>query len=104
MWTGKILINSPLTQKYYKNTAPFWNLHRSTFLNHIKDKPLPLSLNIQLVRDSNRKFDYINPAQTIQDAMVKHKWIPDDNATILIPIFHPFIVNKINPGVFLWVS
>jgi hypothetical protein len=53
------------------------------------------------VRKSKHKFDYINPAQTIQDQMVKFGWITDDNAEEIIPIFLEFSYNKDNPVVYI---
>ena len=44
-------------------------------------------------------FDYINPAQTVQDLMVKNEWIEDDNANYIIPRFEEFTYDKENPGV-----
>jgi hypothetical protein len=55
------------------------------------------------VRGSRRKFDYINPAQTIQDQMVKYGWISDDNVDEVIPVFAPYQYDKENPGTYIKV-
>ena len=55
------------------------------------------------LRSSKRKFDYINPAQTVQDLMVKYDWIEDDNCDIIVPHFSGYRVDKENPGVIIKV-
>ena len=31
--------------------------------------------------------------------MVKHGWLPDDDCSLLIPVFEPYEYDKENPGV-----
>ena len=52
---------------------------------------------------TKRKFDYINAAQIVQDLMVKHGWIDDDNCTEMKPYFGNYVHQKDNPGVFIKV-
>jgi hypothetical protein len=33
--------------------------------------------------------------------MVKHGWLEDDNASIVIPVFEPYSYDKNNPGVYV---
>jgi len=61
----------------------------------------PYKISFKFIRKSRHKFDYINPAQTIQDEMVKYGWISDDNADEMIPIFLEYEYNKDNPGVYI---
>ena len=68
---------------------------------HDKDFPVPIRLGITFVRGNKHKFDYINPCQTVMDEMVKYRWIEDDNADIVIPVFVPYEYDKANPGVWL---
>ena len=35
----------------------------------------------------------------VQDDMVKHHWIDDDNCENILPVFEPYEYNKENPGV-----
>ena len=67
----------------------------------IKGKSKPHRISFKFVRKSKHKFDYINPAQTIQDQMVKYGWIDDDNADEMLPIFVKFEYNKEAPGVYI---
>ena len=58
-------------------------------------------IEMEFIRGSRHKFDYINPAQTIQDEMVHHGWLEDDNCTIMIPFFREYSYDKENPGVYI---
>lgn len=103
VWTGKFLVSSKLVTKWTRSTKQHFEIHREHFLRLIEDKDYPLRIRFTFVRDSRRKFDYINPLQTIQDAMVRHKWISDDNCDIMIPEFGDYQVDKDNPGVWIEV-
>jgi hypothetical protein len=65
--------------------------------------PKPLAVHFQFVRATKHQFDYINPAQTVQDLMVKFGWIDDDNADEVVPVFEPYTFDKTNCGVWIWV-
>ena len=73
--------------------------NKKKFKEMIKDKEKPYKIGFYFIRDSQRKFDYINIAQIIQDLMVKYEWIEDDNCTELVPVFLGYKVDKENPGV-----
>jgi hypothetical protein len=65
----------------------------------VAGKKFPVTISFKFIRGSKHKFDYINPAQTVQDLMVKNEWIQDDNCEYMIPYFEPYEYNKENPGV-----
>ena len=67
----------------------------------LKDHDLPVKICFEFVRGSRHKFDYLNPAQTVQDDMVKYGWIEDDNAEFIIPAFEKYSYDKKNPGVWI---
>ena len=104
-WTGRYFIVSKQTQRYYKNSKKYWIEHKKEFKKLLKGKDsqnkAPYRITFKFVRKSRHKFDYINPAQTVQDQMVKYGWITDDNAEEMIPIFLEFEYNKDNPGVYI---
>ena len=58
----------------------------------------PLKITFLFIRASKRRFDYVNMAQGILDAMVKAEYLPDDNADYVIPEFLPYIIDKASPG------
>ena len=102
-WTGKYLINSKGTRTYIKNSKPFYLKEKKKFLNLIKGLEKPLDISFYFIRNSKRKFDYINPAQTVQDLMVKYGWIEDDDIHNLVPHFHGYEVDKEKAGVIIKV-
>ncbi|HAV26446.1 MAG TPA: hypothetical protein DCX01_09740 [Bacteroidetes bacterium] len=100
-WTGRYFIVSKQTQRYYKESKDAWTDNKKEFIKMIKGKSKPYRISFKFVRKSKHKFDYINPAQTIQDQMVKYGWIDDDNADEMLPIFVKFEYSKEEPGVYI---
>tara|TARA_B100000902_G_scaffold357084_1_gene371276 strand:- start:572 stop:979 length:408 start_codon:yes stop_codon:yes gene_type:complete len=98
-WTGKYFISSKATMKYRKETKEYYKKYKKEFLNALKECEFPVKISFKFIRGTRHKFDYINPAQTVQDDMVKQGWLPDDDCSLLIPVFEPYEYNKENPGV-----
>lgn len=59
----------------------------------------PLKIGFYFIRDSKRRFDYINVCQKVADMMVDAGWIEDDDADHFNPVFLGYEVNKHEPGV-----
>ncbi len=102
-WTGKYLISSKSTQRFKKQNKLIFQTLKKDFLQAIKNKEKPYKIAFYFIRDSKRKFDYINVAQIIQDEMVDHGWLDDDNMAELIPVFQGYKVDKVNAGCFIEV-
>jgi len=100
-WTGKYLINSKTVMNYIKNTKDIWLENKDCFLSMIENKEMPYTISFKFIRNSRRKFDYINPAQTVQDLMVKYDYIEDDNCDCMVPCFEQYEYNKEQPGVII---
>ena len=98
-WTGKMLINSKTVMKYIKDTDSQYKSMRSKFEEMTAGLDMPVVVSFKFIRGTKHRFDYINPAQTVQDLMVKNKWIEDDNMNYMIPHFEPYEYDKENPGV-----
>ena len=98
-WTGRYFVSSKATTKYRKDTAIYFEKFRKGFRKQLAKLELPVKISFKFIRGSRHKFDYINPAQTVQDDMVKHHWIDDDNCENIIPVFEPYEYDKENPGV-----
>lgn len=71
-----------------------------------KYQDYPLLIGFHFVRNSNRMWDFGNACQIIQDMMVAHNVIPDDNVNYLLPF--PMIrgdkywsYDKNTPGVYI---
>tara|TARA_R100000030_G_scaffold100860_1_gene95003 strand:- start:2693 stop:3067 length:375 start_codon:yes stop_codon:yes gene_type:complete len=103
-WTGKYLIHSKSTRNYIKASKSFYIENKEKFIELIGENPkLPIIVDFYFIRNSKRKFDYINPAQTVQDLMVEYGWIDDDNCDIIIPHFSGYHVDKEKAGVIIKV-
>lgn len=106
MTKSGLFIASQSTQKYRKLTAPYWLKYKTEFKKIMENKKLPVILGMHFVRGSKHNWDFINPAQTIQDEMTKAGWIEDDNANIILTV--PLNINgkywsydKAKPGVYI---
>lgn len=102
-WTGKFLVDSKQTQAYKKASIQAYKDNKEAFLKLLEGKEKPYRIQFTFIRKSRHKFDYINPCQTVQDFMVTHGWLEDDNMDEMIPVFQPSRYDKENPGVFIEV-
>ena len=100
-WTGKYFISSKTVMKYRKDTKDIYLKYASQFQKELKKHKLPVKIAFTFIRGTKHKFDYINPAQTVQDDMVTHGWIKDDNMANMIPVFKPYKYDKDKPGVLI---
>jgi hypothetical protein len=103
-WTGKYLIHSKTTMRYIKETKEDYLRLKDKFVKELSKQDAPYTISFKFIRNSKRKFDYVNPLQTVQDLMVKYGWIEDDNATFLLPVFEPYEYNKVKPGVLITIK
>lgn len=103
-WTGKYFIVSKTVTKYRNATKVDYIRIAPQFKHEIAKYTFPLTITFKFIRGSRHKFDYLNPAQTVQDDMVKHEWIDDDNCEFIIPRFEQFEYDKDNPGVWIEID
>ena len=98
--SGKtLLINSKTVQKYLKESKADWLVSKNEFLKMLEGKEKPYKIELFFIRDSRRRFDYINAAQIVFDLMQHYGYIEDDDSTNVIPIFKGYKVDKIGAGV-----
>ena len=100
-WTGKYFIASKTVVNYRKNSKPYYIKYASAFKAELAKCTLPVKISFTFIRGTHHKFDYINPAQTVQDDMVTYGWIEDDNADNILPVFVDYKYDKKNPGVII---
>ena len=93
------LINSEVTEKYIKNSKADWVLNKTKFLKMLENKEKPYKIELFFIRDSRRRFDYINAAQIVFDLMQEYEYIEDDDSTNVTPVFKGFEVDKARAGV-----
>ena len=94
-----MLLNSKTVQKYIKESKADWILNKNNFKKMIKDKEKPYKIELYFIRDSKRRFDYINASQIVFDLMQEYGYIDDDDSTNVIPLFKGFEVDKARAGV-----
>jgi hypothetical protein ilyop_2060 len=99
-WTGRTLIMSETVRKYNKNYSYQYddpeNIQK--FKKMVEHEIKPFKIGFYFIRDSRRRFDYVNIAQYPLDLMVKHGWIDDDNCNEIIPVFLGYRVQKEKAG------
>lgn len=117
VWTGRRLIPSKTVREYIKSSAKDYESNKKIWDRLIKDQDKPYKVGFHFIRKSRHKFDFINACQIVQDLMVEHKWIDDDNMDELIPfcvlhrstedpdfsIVSGYTYDKDNPGVLITV-
>jgi len=103
-WTGKYFIASKTVMKYRKETEKLFKADAVSFQREFSKYELPVYVHFTFIRGTRHKFDYINPAQTVQDDMTKHGWIEDDNCEFIIPCFEEYKYDKENPGVIIEIK
>lgn len=106
IWTGKYFIESKATKKWKKETKNWWVENKESFLKALEGKEKPYRIGMHFIRGTHHKWDGLNPAQTIQDEMVRHGWIEDDNMDEMIPVFYKrkgkyYDYSKENPGCYI---
>ena len=82
----QLSIASDQTKRYQANVAYIFRAKKSLFRKTIAAiGPAPYYIGFFFIRKSKHRFDQINPAQTVQDEMVDHEWIDDDDVTNFCP-------------------
>jgi hypothetical protein len=103
-WTGKYFIASKTVVNYRKYSKKYYLEYAEKFKAELAKHDLPIEIGLTFIRGTRHKFDYINPAQTVQDDMVTYGWIPDDNADLIKPVFFDYQYNKTKPGVIIEIN
>lgn len=100
------LIASKAVRRYQKERGGQWfdEKFREEFLEQLKDKEFPIKLHMYFVRDSKRKFDYVNACQLPLDLLVKSNLLPDDNADYVVPVFDGYHIDKQNSGIRFYIE
>ena len=106
VWTGKFLVWSKTARKYVKDTERYWISYSEIFQTEVLavyKETLPIKVSFKFIRGTKHKFDYPNPLQTVLELMVTYRWIPDDNADVILPVFEQYEYDKENPGVVITI-
>lgn len=95
----KLLLNSKIVRKYIDKSEMDWIFNKTEFFKMLKGKNKPYKIELYFIRDSKRKFDYINAAQIVFDLMQHYGYIEDDDSQNIIPVFKGYKVDKVRAGV-----
>jgi len=108
-FTGKFFIMSKTVQKYLKAWEWQWEYCgelQIDFSFELLRLKAPYKIGMHFVRGTKHKYDWVNMVQGVQDLMVKHGWIEDDNTDVMYPF--PLEINntfssydKEKPGVYI---
>ena len=95
-----LVLMSKFAETYIRETATQWKAHRNNFHRLISNKTKPYKIEFQFIRETRRRFDFINLCQLPLDLMVKHGYLEDDDYTNVIPIINPEVIfDKKNSGI-----
>lgn len=102
-------LDSKSTQKYKRISKNSFIDLKHEFLKLLEGKEKPYKIGFHFIRDSRRKFDFVNPIQSVQDLMVQYGWLEDDNITEMLPFplkvdDEWYSVDKENTGVLIKVE
>ena len=91
------------TVECYKKRPNLFGLAVNSMRDVFRGREAPHIIELYFVRDSKRKFDWINAAQIIADLLTAHRVIDDDNMDCLIPMPVKiagswYAINKETPG------
>jgi len=95
-----LVLNSKFAETYIRETAKQWMLNKPNFIHLIKGKNKPYKIEFQFIRESKRRFDFVNLCQLPLDLMVKYGYLTDDDYTNVIPVINPEVIfDKENAGI-----
>ena len=98
-----MLTASKTHKAYTKSTSYLWKAQAAAFRGIAAKHEGRLSVCLYFVRDSRRIWDFTNATDTVQDLMVEHGWIEDDNVKFMAPFFSGYHVDKAEAGVYITV-
>jgi hypothetical protein len=98
-----ISLKSEAVVKYISESQIHWERGHKVWHKMIENEQTPLQIRFHFVRKTAAEFDWINPAQTVQDIMVKFGYLKDDSTKYIKPHFGEEWVEKESPGVYIEV-
>lgn len=100
-----IIVHKPIVKKYQKETEPLFLEIKKIFLEIKKTYSPPYILGFYFVRDSERRFDYINAMHIVLDLLQSHEMLSDDDTKQVLPIPLGYEKDAEEPGVyFMFIS
>ena len=99
---------SKKTVKGYVKRLNSFEILVSPLKEYIYPQSYPIFMSLHFIRNSRRRFDFVNVAQIILDLLVAHEVIQDDDMDHVIPSAYQingefYSYNKEHPGVWIYV-
>jgi hypothetical protein len=76
---------SKIVSRYYRASSKHYKALRDEFHLEMLGFKKPVFIKLHFVRSSKRRYDWVNPVQTVQDRMVNFNWIDDDDVENIYP-------------------
>lgn len=101
--TRPLLIPSKAVEAYYKASEAYYTGidFKSRYIDWFNGCEFPIFMGMYFVRKTASAWDFNNVSQIIQDLLVKHNHITDDNVNFLIPVLIGSHKDADHPGVIL---
>lgn len=80
------------------------NVQRDEWERMIDGCEYPLYVVFHFIRQTKARWDFLNLAQGVADAMVEAGYLPDDDVEHFIPVWGGYTVDKNDPGVDIWIQ
>lgn len=95
---------SKKTVKDYKTKDNVFRQEIKGLKEELEKCEKPYKIELYFIRDSRRRFDFINAAQLPLDLLTAHGIIEDDNMDEIKPVFLGYEVNKQKAGVIISIG
>jgi len=105
LWTFKgkpinpFITDSAAVEYYKKKKIGIYLDARTKFLRMSENKPFPLHVGFCFHRKCDARWDFNNMTELVQVMMVAARWIEDDDVHFMVPVYIPYKIDKLNPGV-----
>lgn len=91
------------TVEFFDWITPKMKADAEEFRRHLPEVG-PARVHLFFLRDSNRRWDYINITQIIADAMTRTGMLVDDDVDHFMPVFDGYVHDTLEPGFAMWVE
>ena len=98
-----VLVPSATHKKYKENSTGAYIQNKQKFRKLLKNSKKPYLLGLYFIRTTKGTFDYDNSYSTVADLMRDNKYIDDDSAYDVKPVFLGHIVDREAAGVIITI-
>lgn len=92
-----ILAKPSRIRKMEKELDIVLKAYKDVWMRMIENKKYPLRVGFYIYRGDRRRWDWQNIIQGLADALVRNKYIEDDNASMFTPVYMGWDIDKDDP-------